>query len=438
MARRQGVFGNILVILGLFVLSGVLVILLPLLRTSDPILPPESPEIIARRQAPENAYFVLEKAVDLLPQLPPPLPVPDEEVPKIMVKYKPAECSLGQILSIARPDDDPQLTAYLANCEKAIAKTRDSLTCPYYLLPANSEPQSINDARGRFQKTSRGFHQLGAVLNARGLQSIRTGDCAGAWAWMRDAVRLALLMRNDWGGIYNSDGILGPVLDCLNVMLPACPVETLEQVEADIKALDAELKPSISTLESYLREADQYPLGFSPNAIDGPGRLMYAVNASLMRRGIRSWARRNLDGLFEAFQRPYPEAERWLEQADEPAGKAGNATGVLRRVRRLIASDAQAEAGFRGATLVVALERYRRVHAAYPESLDALVPDELDSAAEDPFTGSAFVYKRVGGDYQLYSLGGNQRDDNGATIPEGRSRSDGDDIVIHWPARGAS
>jgi hypothetical protein len=276
------------------------------------------------------------------------------------------------------------------------------------------------------------------VLNARGLQSIRAGDCAGAWAWMRDAVRLALLMRNDWGGINNSDDILGPVLDCLNVMLPACPVETLEQVETDIKALDAELKPSISTLESWLREADQYPLGFSPNAFNGPARLLYAVKAFLMRRGIRSWARRNLDDLFEAFQRPYPEAERWLEQADESASEAGNVSNLLRRVWRLIVSDAQAEAGFRGATIIVALERYRRVHAAYPESLDALVPDRLDSAPEDPFTGSAFVYRRVDKDYQLYSLGGNQRDDDGATIPEGRSRPDSDDVVIHWPARGPS
>jgi hypothetical protein len=437
MARRQGVFGNVLVILGLFVLAGALVILLPLLRRSDPILPPESPEIIARRQAPENAYLVLKEAVDLLPQPPPALPVPDEEVPKIMVKYKPAEGSLGQILNIARPDDDPQLTAYLDDCEKAIAKTRDALTCPYYLLPANSEPRSINDVRGPFQKGLRGFHQLGAVLNARGLQSIRAGDYAGAWTWIRDAVRLALLMRNDWGDVYISDGSLGPVLDCLNMMLPACPVETLQQVEVDIKALDAELKPSIPTLEFYLREADQYPFGFSPNAINGPARFMYAVNASLMRRSIRSWARRNLDDLFEAFQRPYPEANRWLEQAKE-SDKAGNAADALRRIRRLIVSDAQAEAGFRGATLIVALERYRRVHAAYPESLDALVPDRLDSAAEDPFTGSAFVYKRAGEDYQLYSLGQNQSDDNGATIPEGRSRSDGDDVVIHWPARGPS
>jgi hypothetical protein len=438
MARRHGVFGNVLVILGMFVLAGALVILLPLLRRSDPILPPESPEIAAKRQAPENAYFVLKEAADLLPQLPPALPVPDEEVPKIMVKYKPAECSLGQILSIARPDDDPQLTAYLADCEKAIAKTRDSLMCPYYLLPANSEPRSINDVRGPFQKGLRGFHQLGAVLNARGLQSIRAGDCAGAWAWMRDAVRFALLMRNDWGDVYISDGSLGPVLDCLNMMLPACPVETLQQVEVDIKALDAELKPSIPTLEFYLRETDQYPLGYSPDAINGPARLLYAVNASLMRRSIRSWARRNLDDLFEAFQRPYPEANRWLEQAGEPRGKAGNAAGLLRRVRHLIVSDAQAEAGFRGATLIIALERYRRVHAAYPESLDALVPDELDSAVEDPFTGSAFVYRRVDKDYQLYSVGWNQGDDGGGTIPEGRSRPDGDDVVIHWPARGAS
>jgi hypothetical protein len=433
MARRQGAFRNLLVILGLFVLADILVILLPLLRRSEPILPPESPEIIARRQAPENAYAVLKEAVNLLPRIPPAVLAPDKEVPKVMVKYEPAERSLGRILNIARPDDDPKLTAYLADCEKAISKTRDALTCPYYLLPPKPEMQSINDFRNPLHKTLGDFHQLGAVLNARGLQSIRAGDCAGAWAWMRDAVRLALLMRNDCRDIYwNPDGISGSVMDCLNIMLPACPIETLEQVEADIKAFDAELKPSISALESYLREADQYPLGFSPNARDGPARLLYAVNASLMRRSIRSWARRNLDGLFEAFQRPYPEANRGLEQAKE-SDKAGNAADALRHIRRLIVSDALAKAVFRGATLVVALERYRRVHAAYPESLDALVPGQLDSALEDPFTGSAFVYRRVDKDYQLYSLGWGQSDDGGATIPDGKSRSDSDDVVIHWP-----
>jgi len=46
----------------------------------------------------------------------------------------------------------------------------------------------------------------------------------------------------------------------------------------------------------------------------------------------------------------------------------------------------------------------------------------------DPFTGDRFVYRSGGGDFTLYSLGGNGVDDGGVHDP----RADTNDVV-YWP-----
>jgi hypothetical protein len=61
-----------------------------------------------------------------------------------------------------------------------------------------------------------------------------------------------------------------------------------------------------------------------------------------------------------------------------------------------------------------ALERYRLIHAEYPETLDALVPQFIDKLPHDLIGGQQLKYRRSGASqFLLYSIGWNEIDDGG-------------------------
>jgi hypothetical protein len=66
------------------------------------------------------------------------------------------------------------------------------------------------------------------------------------------------------------------------------------------------------------------------------------------------------------------------------------------------------------ALIACALERFRIARGDYPETLDALVPQFLDTIPHDVIGGQPLHYHRgVGGTFVLYSIGWNGRDDGG-------------------------
>ena len=92
------------------------------------------------------------------------------------------------------------------------------------------------------------------------------------------------------------------------------------------------------------------------------------------------------------------------------------------------------------ARLVVALHLHRREHGAFPDRLDALVPDELEAVPLDPFDGRPFRYdakRRI-----VYSVGKNLVDDGGSSLrlkgsasdPESRRRWNAEDAVYRIEA----
>ncbi len=82
------------------------------------------------------------------------------------------------------------------------------------------------------------------------------------------------------------------------------------------------------------------------------------------------------------------------------------------RKAEMTAARWQAEAGL--AAIVCALERHRRIRGAYPETLQALAPQLLDAPAADPIGGQPMRYRRIAPDrFLLYSVGWNERDDDG-------------------------
>ena len=78
-----------------------------------------------------------------------------------------------------------------------------------------------------------------------------------------------------------------------------------------------------------------------------------------------------------------------------------------------------------------ALELYRRDNKGYPKELAALVPKYLKQVPSDLFTGKDLIYRPNEKGYLLYSVGVNEKDD------EGRGHDDtprGDDLSIRMPS----
>ncbi|MBU6401257.1 MAG: hypothetical protein KGS61_13155, partial [Verrucomicrobia bacterium] len=64
--------------------------------------------------------------------------------------------------------------------------------------------------------------------------------------------------------------------------------------------------------------------------------------------------------------------------------------------------------------IACALERYRKATGAYPETLAALVPRFLDELPHEIVNGQPLQYRRTAdGDYRLYSVGWDLKDDGG-------------------------
>ena len=97
---------------------------------------------------------------------------------------------------------------------------------------------------------------------------------------------------------------------------------------------------------------------------------------------------------------------------------------------------AQAETGRRLCVAAIALKRYRLQHGAYPATLNDLVPAILPAVPTDFMDGKPLRYRlRPDGDFLLYSVGEDGRDDDGDPTPASQSTSFywllGRDIV--WP-----
>ncbi len=69
------------------------------------------------------------------------------------------------------------------------------------------------------------------------------------------------------------------------------------------------------------------------------------------------------------------------------------------------------------ARTAIALERYRLAHGEFPESLDALAPQFVAQVPHDVIGGKPLKYRReANGQFTLYSVGWNEKDDGGVTF----------------------
>jgi hypothetical protein len=90
------------------------------------------------------------------------------------------------------------------------------------------------------------------------------------------------------------------------------------------------------------------------------------------------------------------------------------------------------------ARVACALERYRLAHGVYPESLDALAPQFIAKLPHDVINGQSLHYRReAGGQFVLYSIGWNEKDDGGVVglYENGGIDKDTGDWVWRYPVK---
>lgn len=80
-------------------------------------------------------------------------------------------------------------------------------------------------------------------------------------------------------------------------------------------------------------------------------------------------------------------------------------------------------------TTAIAVERYRVAHGNLPETLDALVPDYLDSIPIDAFDGNPLRYRVNDIGYTIYSIGPDQIDDSGVPMAKVMPDEPGDIVL---------
>jgi hypothetical protein len=144
--------------------------------------------------------------------------------------------------------------------------------------------------------------------------------------------------------------------------------------------------------------------------------------------------RRHMEATFnEALavrNEPFPRRLRQNEVFSQAATIASNidliwSGMVFDGLKKVASREARSLAYLRVAQTAVALERFRSVHAGYPESLSELTPNYLNAVPADPFDGQSLRYHKADKGYVLYSIGPDLNDDGGK-----RFRGRKGDIVI--------
>jgi len=160
----------------------------------------------------------------------------------------------------------------------------------------------------------------------------------------------------------------------------------------------------------------------------GPGSWRIINVAGLILPGKRATIAKGdelFDGL-KAYAAASPAArkslafqpDRWV---DELPHKYAPLKVLAPALARPVATQDMRESLWNGTRVMIAVEIYKRLHGAYPDSLDQLIPDILREIPKDPFAPTGYRYARLepaqdpaGAGYTLYSVGADGTDEQGA------------------------
>ena len=118
-------------------------------------------------------------------------------------------------------------------------------------------------------------------------------------------------------------------------------------------------------------------------------------------------------------EQPFANTTDRDREATSAAAHHGLLTSIIvPALDRFLFQAAQAQAAHAAAYVGIAADRYRLDHGAFPSSLDALVPQYLDDLPLDPFDNAPLKFRLRGGDFLVYSIGPDRKDDGAAPFDQ--------------------
>jgi hypothetical protein len=410
-------------------------------------MPLESPEIQAKRNAPENAFNKINQGYKLLPASPKSAFVPAEDNPQITVEYLPDQDSLGEYLYIRRPDNDSEFIDYLNKCIPSVTKFQEATKQSYFLIPFSwtSDEASDGDLPKQLKYGKSIIRNNNKYLIANAIHQVLSGNETNGFQCYMDSLRLSLL--------FDADGA-DDVADMWRNELSAFHLfhkiarkassDTLQKTIQETLSLRDKIGSGIKNIEFLFRELDSYKDPLSARSVDMknirnllPSRAItsrlksriycYLIKYSQIR--LHSFILVHKDEFLGLSQKSFQVAKCSLEKYRNKKNSYFDlSTCFISKLSRIVESRANARLVFDGIVLLCGMELFRRDKGFYPESLDQLTPDYLTQTPLDPFSGEPLKYTRKSIDnYLLYSIG-NDGKDNG-----GRQKATENDIVIHQP-----
>jgi len=123
------------------------------------------------------------------------------------------------------------------------------------------------------------------------------------------------------------------------------------------------------------------------------------------------------DLLEEAVSKPFYQAQGLVEDLEDRLASSPwyfvIADTIVPKASPVVVRQAGLEAMFYAVQIGAACKIYRSLQGRFPDKLEDLMTDTIDAVPLDPFTGKPFIYKSIGDGFVVYSLGSNQKDDEG-------------------------
>jgi hypothetical protein len=275
---------------------------------------------------------------------------------------------------------------------------------------------------------------LNALASFRLKERLDAGDAEGAAAALVAQLGVARSLKqwSSWPGEPIASSVVGSLAD-LGGTLGAGPHEAaLSRLQQAITEHDLDdavdqmaLNARAYLIEQVWNEGQGWyarpPVRFGPSPLEP---LLFLIVRPWLAHQVNAELR-TLTTAVEQARRPWP-ARLSTPGSFTPPNISGRLSvltfqrsplGAISYLhKRQVDATGVALAHVRTGTAAVAVARFRLAHGgSLPSSLDELVPALLPRVPVDPFSGSAIKYARRDGEFIVYSVGPNGKDDGGAT-----------------------
>ena len=323
------------------------------------------------------------------------------------------------------PEEEKSVDAFMRGNEHFYATLQEASTKPFCQFGRYASPMAVVSDPTANMSDHALVRELTRKMCARALWEAHQGNVEGAYAWITAAFHLINNLENDpllITGLVRV-AIQGIACETLKVVMCWKPIPSAAE-----PALLLELKKlSDRTVWSRFIEGERC---FNIALMDT--NLEESNAYFILKPLIQMQAKMNINNLFmlemDAFCEPKYTRRVEKEQAlsallQKDVSALGNGyfslfgqslyVIMLPSIMRSSAVYNNAIADAECARLAILLKHYA---PAYPDTLDALVPKDLNALPEDPFSGKPLIYRKEGAGFILYSVGSDGKDDKGKTM----------------------